>query len=327
MKWNLLRVKSTTVALCGVLLCFTVVRAVAEPIRKTSLRPDGSPIYWSIEHPEDGEKRGLLLIAQGSGCLPAIQNPRVAQVRSIARGFSVLLVEKYGVTHGYKPDNPMSDCPEEYFAHHTVSQRVDDAVQVIEELKKSDWWNGELVLFGGSEGGAVVARLTPRLEPDATIAFSSGLGESLAKSLWRVIPPAARKQAEEKFTEARENPQSTKIWGGNTYRWWADVVDDVPVNDLLKTRVPVLLVQGEKDRHAPVESARASRDAYAAADRCELTYWEFPDYDHFMTDSDGINNRKEVFKKIAGWVDSSVRDGAPGCLSQHSEPRKARYRK
>lgn len=310
MKRNSSGAKSAAVVLCGILLGSAALQVAAEPIRQTSLRADGSSIHWSLEYPENGGKRGLLLIAQGSGCLPAIQNPVVAQARSVAPGFSTLLVEKYGVSHGDRPENPISDCSEEYFAHHTVSQRADDVALVIGDLKKSDWWNGELVLFGGSEGGAVVARLAPRLQPDAVVVFSSGLGESLATSLPRVIPPAAAKQAAEKFAEARANPDSTEMWGGNSYRWWADIVDDVPVNHLLKAAVPVLLVNGEKDS---VESARAARDAYRAASRCELTYWELPDYDHFMTDSNGENHREEVFSRISAWIGSALGGDIPGC--------------
>ncbi|MGL6161694.1 alpha/beta hydrolase [Microbulbifer sp.] len=305
--WKNIRVLCTAVAL---LLGLAATPAAAEAARKISKRPDGSTIYWSIEHPSGSEPRGLLLIAQGSGCLPAIQNPTVAQGRSIAPDFSILLVEKYGVTHTDKPESPMSDCPEEYFARHTVSQRADDVVQVVGELKEADWWNGQLVLFGGSEGGAVVARLAPRLQPDAAVVFSSGLGESLAESLPRVIPPPAAREAEAKFAEARENPESSEVWGGNSYRWWADIVDDVLVNHLLKTEVPVLLVNGERDS---VQSARAARDAYKIANRCELTYWEFPDYDHFMTDSDGNNHRKEVFAKISEWIDSALSGGETNC--------------
>lgn len=302
--------KPAIVTVFGILLGLIAFQAAAEPVKKTSKRLDDSTIYWSIEHPSGGEPRGLLLIAQGSGCLPAIRNPTVAAARSIIPDYSTLLVEKYGVTHGDKPENPMSDCSEEYFAHHTVSQRADDVARVLSELKESDWWNGELVLFGGSEGGAVVARLAPRVQPEAAVVFSSGLGESLAESLPRVIPPEAAKMAGAKFAEARANPNSSEIWGGNSYRWWADIVDDVLVNHLLKTEVPVLLVNGERDS---TESARAARDAYKAANRCELTYWEFPDYDHFMTDSDGENHREEVFAKISEWIDSVLSGGETNC--------------
>jgi len=313
MKRNSLGAKSAAAALCGFLLGPATVQVIAEPILQTSERADDSPIHWSIEHPESGGKRGLLLIAQGSGCLPAIQNPVVARAGSVAPGFSTLLVEKYGVSHGDRPENPMNDCSEEFFAHHTVSQRADDVALVIGDLKKSDWWNGKLVLFGGSEGGAVVARLAPRLQPDAVVVFSSGLGESLATSLPRVIPPEAAKMADAEFAEARNNPHSTERWGGNSYRWWADIVDDVLVNHLLKTEVPVLLVQGARDQFAPVESGRATRDAYRAASRCELTYWELPDYDHFMTDSDGNNHREEVFSRISAWIGSAAGGDRPGC--------------
>lgn len=301
--------------LAGVGLMLTACVCNADVQLMHTMRADGSAIAWSLSDPVSAQnkKHGLLLIAQGSGCLPAIGNPSVNQAKLIAPDFSVLLVEKYGVNHRDKPKDPMKDCSADYFAHHTVSQRVDDVVQVIGELKKSNWWNGRLVILGGSEGGAVVARLTPLVQPDATVVFSSGLGLPLAQAIMQVIPPAVREEARQKLAEARDDPDSVEVFGGNSYRWWADVMDDVLINEPLKTHVPLLLVQGGRDQFAPVQSGRVSRDTYAAANRCELTYWEYPDYDHFMTDAAGKNHREEVFDRIAGWVGKTLSDGDTGC--------------
>ncbi|WP_295797681.1 hypothetical protein [uncultured Microbulbifer sp.] len=309
-------IKLLPVLLIAIFVSFTTIEAHAEPEKRVTKREDGSNIYWSIEHPNTDKRRGVLLIAQGSGCGPTTQNPTIASAKSIVSDYSVLLVEKYGVSHDDRPEDPMTDCSKDFFSHHTVGQRVADVSRVIKELKGSSWWSGELVLFGGSEGGAVVSRLTPLLRPIATVVFSSGPGASLAESLLSVIPPPAKKQANEVFKQARENPESTKMWGGNSYRWWADVVDDVQVKHLLKTNVPVLVVQGERDQFSPVESARAARRYYDDAGRCELTYWEFPDYDHFMTDSDGHNHRDEVFQKISKWIESTQSGSEQKCPIQ-----------
>ena len=271
-----------------------------------STRPDGSTLHWAITRPEGDSPTGILLVAQGSGCAPATANPAVAAAHAIAPHFALLTVEKVGVGPNDAPQDPVGECPEAYFVGHTVRQRVEDVAQVLSELRGARWWNGKLVLFGGSEGGAVVARLVPRLEPDAAVVFSTGLGETLAASLERVLPPLAAAEAEAKLAEARSQPQSREIWGGNSYRWWADVVDEVLVERLLETKVPVLLIQGARDSHAPVQSARAARDAYAAAGRSELTYWELEGYDHSMTDAAGVSHRDEVFTRIADWVARTV---------------------
>ncbi|WP_226643571.1 alpha/beta hydrolase family protein [Microbulbifer variabilis] len=301
------------IALIHILLIYGTQQVNADPLTNTSKRPDGSTIYWSIEHPSQSEPHGLFLIAQGSGCLPAIKNSSIQQAKKIAPNFAVLMVEKYGVTHHDSPEEPFKDCSQVYVANHTVEQRALDIVNIIEEQKRSDWWNGQLVLLGGSEGGAVVARLVPRLHPDAAMIFSSGLGKSFAEVLKDLVPPDVVKEVDAKLAFARANPNSGEVWGGNSIRWWADVADRVPVNDLLQSQSPVLLIHGTEDKSSPVSSARAARDAYASAGRCELSYWEYPGYDHFMTDSEGVNHREQVFNRMAIWLESTLAEGALGC--------------
>ncbi|WP_444892555.1 alpha/beta hydrolase family protein [Microbulbifer sp. TRSA001] len=307
--------KSAFITATGFLLAVLHVGVFAEPLLKVSKRPDGSALYWSLEQPSNNGKYGLFLIAQGSGCLPAVKNTTIQQAKEMAAGYAVLLVEKYGETHSDSPEEQFKDCSKVYVANHTVEQRAVDVVQIIEELRGADWWNGKLVLFGGSEGGALVARLAPRLNPDAAVVFSSGLGESFAQVLKSLVPPHVAKEVDAKLAYARANPESAEAWGGNSMRWWADVVDQVPVNDLLNSHAPVLLIQGTEDKSAPVSSSRATRDTYASAGRCELTYWEYPGYDHYMTDKDGVNHRKEVFERIAGWINNAALNGAPRCIS------------
>ncbi|WP_445362979.1 alpha/beta hydrolase family protein [Microbulbifer sp. ANSA003] len=306
--------KSAFITATGFLLAALHIGVSAEPLLKVSKRPDGSALYWSLEQPSNKGKYGLFLIAQGSGCLPAVKNTTIQQAKEMTAGYAVLLVEKYGVTHSDSPEEQLKDCSKAYVANHTVEQRAVDVEQIVDELRGADWWNGKLVLFGGSEGGDLVARLAPRLNPDAAVVFSSGLGESFAQVLKSLVPPHVAKEVDAKLAYARANPESAEVWGGNSMRWWADVVDRVPVNDLLNSHAPVLLIQGTEDKSAPVSSGRAARDAYASAGRCELTYWEYPGYDHYMTDKDGVNHRGEVFERIAGWINKAALNGAPGCI-------------
>lgn len=307
--------KSIFIPATGFLLAAFQLGVSAEPLLKVSKRPDGSALYWALEQPSTNGKYGLFLIAQGSGCLPAVKNTTIQQAKELAAGYAVLMVEKYGVSHSDSPEEQFKDCSKEYVANHTVEQRAVDVEQIIDELRGADWWNGKLVIFGGSEGGDLVARLAPRLNPDAAVVFSSGLGKSFPQVLKSLVPPHVAKEVDAKLAYARANPKSAEIWGGNSMRWWADVVDRVPVNDLLKSHAPVLLIQGTEDKSAPVSSGRAARDAYASAGRCELTYWEYPGYDHYMTDMDGVNHRGEVFERIAGWINKTALSGAPGCIS------------
>jgi len=47
---------------------------VAQPQLFEESRADGSAIHWTLDLPDAVEKVGLIVLAQGSGCLPAMQS-------------------------------------------------------------------------------------------------------------------------------------------------------------------------------------------------------------------------------------------------------------
>jgi hypothetical protein len=61
------------------------------------------------------------------------------------------------------------------------------------------------------------------------------------------------------------------------------------------------------DRSAPIDAARAASDLFAAAGRCNLTYWEFPGYDHAMMDVNGQSRIGQVLKQTSQWLSEQYR--------------------
>ena len=298
-----------TAAVTALLACGVAQAAAVQS--GTSARADGSLIHWSLTAPlsaapDARSPRGVLLVAQGSGCHPASASASVAAAHAVAPALALLTVEKYGVSPDDRPADAMADCSQDYRLHHTVSQRAADALQVLQGLRDAPGWSGPLVLFGGSEGGAVVAQLAPMAHPDAVVVLSSSLGETLAASIRRVVPPPVAEQLDGLLAQARRDPgpgaRPVSEWGGNSLRWWADVADTVPARALLSSAAPVLLVQGERDALAPVASARLAQQAYREAGHGGLTYWELPGHDHFMVDAHGVDQRDRVLGRVATWV-------------------------
>jgi pimeloyl-ACP methyl ester carboxylesterase len=163
----------------------------------------------------------------------------------------VLTVEKYGVEPHAKPIDPFEGCSAVFYAHHTVSQRVTDYERVLGELKREPWWNGQLVLFGGSEGGGAMSILAAKVNPTAVVIFSAAPGYSFGEIFKLSVPPAVAQHADNEFKKIEADPLSAKVCGGNSYRWWADILRQDMAADLLKAESPILLVQGERDTHAP----------------------------------------------------------------------------
>ena len=280
----------------------SAARTEAAPTDSVLKRDDGSSIYWTIDRQGGGAKQGVLLVAQGSGCLAAAENPNIAKAKRLLPDFAVVTVEKYGVEPHAKPKDPFEGCSAAFYAHHTVSQRVIDYQHVLDHLKHEQWWDGKLVMFGGSEGGAAVAILAPRVNATSVVIFSSAPGHSFAQLFKMTVPPEVAQHADEEFKKIKAAPTSAKVWGGNSYRWWTDILKQDMTADLLRTTSPVLLVQGERDNHAPVAIARQIRDEFQNAGRSNLTYWEFPGYDHAMQDEQGTSHLDEVMAQISKWL-------------------------
>jgi pimeloyl-ACP methyl ester carboxylesterase len=185
---------------------------------------------------------------------------------------------------------------------------------VLARVETSAWWNGRLVLFGGSEGGAAVSMLAPHVKPTAVIVFSTAPGRSFRETFKLAVPPNVAQQADLEFAKIKANPLSSKLSGGNSYRWWADILDHDLTADPLSVGAPILIVQGERDRSGPVQIASMARDDFERAGRCNLTYWEFPGYDHQMQDEAGASHIDEVMQRVSDWLLSKVSaEPSKGC--------------
>ena len=217
---------------------FHIGPAEAQTDWRQSLRPDGSSIDWAIDIPATGDTYGIAVLAQGSGCLPVAKSDNIALAKKAFSGFATVIVEKYGIVPDTETDDPFRDCPSAYHAHNTASQRVADYAQIIAELEEQPWWNGQLVLFGGSMGGTVMAQLAPLVTPDAAIFLSTGGGMTFGEMILRTIPEEAHSQIESQYDKIRKHPDSTELWAGYSYRFWADSLDHREVDDMLKTDIP-----------------------------------------------------------------------------------------
>lgn len=157
-------------------------------------------------------------------------------------------------------------------------------------------------MFGGSEGGAAISMLAATSKPTAIVVFSTALGQTFRESFALSVPPDVAAMAEIEFVKIKAQPNSPRLWGGNSYRWWADVLDHDYLADLLSVGAPILLVQGETDQSGAAKVARAAQERYRRAQRCNLTYWEFAGYDHQMLDEGGTSHVDEVMERISAWL-------------------------
>ncbi|WP_196778821.1 hypothetical protein [Lysobacter silvisoli] len=305
-------------------LASPLASAAAGAIEPHTLRPDGSAIRWRLDVPDAREGRvGLIVAMQGSGCEPASEGAAIEAVRAAFSGLAVVTVDKYGVEP--RPAVKTEECSAAFYRHHTLSQRVADYRQVVDSLRGAPWWNGDLLLLGGSEGGAIAAQLAGPLRAQTAIIISTGGGARFGDMFRSLLvdqmnqldmPAAQRPDIDAAFDHARQNPDSTQVWMSASFKFWADALSGIaPVESMLKADTQFLLIQGGRDAAPIVQAARAASDAYAKAGRCELTYWEFPGLDHAMKDGAGGDRMPEVLTEAHRWwlAKRAVGGGAAVC--------------
>lgn len=287
----------------------TLACLAANPALANSLtRPDGSIITYHLDRPAEAE--GIILIAQGSGCAPAATNPSLAAVRAAFPRHVAVTVEKSGVTPDAGIVDGFTDCPAEFHATYTLSQRIADYRAVFAHLRDNPALARlPLVLFGGSEGGLAVARLAETEAPQATIILSSGIGQTLAEIILSTLPPEGQGAVTAGFEAARADPEGDALFAGSSHRFWADILDQRALDSMIHASSPFLVIQGGLDRSSPPSASRPTLDAFAEAGRCSLTYWEFPGLGHGMETRDGTSRLEQVLEMAAYWAERPM----PAC--------------
>lgn len=271
-------------------------------------RPDGSLIHYTLDHPP-GRSAGMLVLAQGSSCLPGAASASLATLRAAFPDHTALIVEKAGITPDAAILEGHDDCPEAYRDRFTLSQRVADYESVLAALRtdQPDLF-ASLILFGGSEGGLAMEILATRIEADAIILLSGSVGTTFGDMVLAAAPPQAGPTIEAGFAEARANPDSSDMFSGHSLRFWADALDHRSSDYLLAVDSPTLLIHGGRDPAAGA-AHRPLLDLLAERGACHVTYWEFPSLDHAMIAPDGTARLDHIAHRVAQWAQAPL----PAC--------------
>ena len=221
-----------------------MLQAGEEYTRHTILRDlasDSEIIYYIFQ--PDQETYPIVVLCEGSYCAgQPIKTPSglLKNFLPILKNCNVglLTVEKWGV-NGSQVDE------KQFHVHNIITQRIQDHEQVIDHfiITKPNGWNGKLVFLGGSEGGDVATALTLNYAEKvlATIIFA-GIGlRSRQDEIWDHMESKRRDSSwceqwvlwwdgafknrddfDRKIESMIKNPDPTKWWYGQTYKYWAD---------------------------------------------------------------------------------------------------------
>ena len=137
---------------------------------------DGRQLQYHVERTETDEPIPLVVVIDGSGCLGAMRAgfaQLLAPSEYLDLSFARLVVGKSGVPSDQAdPDL----CSEEFLQNYSMQARVLDHMRILQELRISaNWWSGELLIFGWSDGGDVAAQLFAYTPDGNRLAFG-GVG-------------------------------------------------------------------------------------------------------------------------------------------------------
>lgn len=257
---------------------------------------DDRDLIFFVDRPEISQKVPILLSVDGSSCIgqlrPGVKDMYKPNGDSPVH-YARVMVEKPGVDPeaGYP-----SECSDDFLKYYTIEQRVIDHLRVLQHLNsQADWFNGEVYIWGWSDGGDIAAQLVayyPNVE--RAVLGAMGGGYTMAehfRDFW--VCPADKLEGQDRkacldsletqFQEMFDNPTWKKTWSGHDNSWkiWPTRLNSRLSNVLKDNQTPILIMQGEADFNStPAASARKLIKDLEAADNPYFTYWEIPGMKH-----------------------------------------------
>lgn len=240
-----------------ILLIFLTAKLAATPISHELKIGENSLTYY-LDIP-DSDSYPLLLVLEGSfveevGPRSILGLHKVLAQPLLESGIGLVFMEKRGVGKDHV-DVAL------FHRFNTVSQRINDHLQLIQHLKSHppQNWNGQLVILGGSEGGPIAIKLAHAAHPAACVVLAGCGDQPFAEFIWHVIEtiapedrhlanlPIDRTSYEAQIKTMKAEPDSTRFWFGQSYFFWADALDQTEYQEFLSLKCPAFVVSGSED--------------------------------------------------------------------------------
>lgn len=302
------------------ILCFFTLSLLAQensndkPLHIKIKRLNDSYIDVYYNKPIVENKLPVLIFCQGSG-YDSNTEGFLKILRQFDKKVIGLTIEKQGVQFGDKGDT----LSEIYKPNNMVYNRLYDYLRVLQYMKmNAAWWNGDVYVIGGSEGGLLAGMLAcyyPNVKALALFSFGGGLnfGEAwpISSGLQKKAEGASVAEIEKEITSVkdtlnhiRKNATYLKSYSGedNTYAWWASIIDLRLENALLDLDIPIFLAQGSEDLMAPPISAQKLNENFSKSGKTNLYYKEYKGYDHEYKDKNKKSHLVEVIMEAIKWM-------------------------
>lgn len=262
----------------------------SEPSFFSLPREDGSLIEGYASQPDSSLSFPIIIAIQGSTCESAFDWFLKLKEHADDFGYGLIVLEKQGISKD-------AIHPYEYAHNNSIDQRIDDYFLCLNNLNNSiiPGWNGEIVLWGESEGGIIAGELSSKIANlKAVMLFATGGGMQVVDEVKQAIQRKLEgkglsefeivqflSEFEDKTIEMLNDPSPDKKFLGNTYKWWSSLFSSKSIlSSLQDTRIPTYMVHGKKDEQIPIESADLIAQELNHQGKNILTYNKLGGYGH-----------------------------------------------
>jgi len=108
-----------------------------------------------------------------------------------------------------------------------------------------------------------------------------------------------------KLKEIYDNPDATdKFWLGHTYKRWNSFSKDIPLENMMKLDIPILIIAGGKDENSPILGLDYVKLEFTRKGKRNLTYKVYPNCDHWFNDQKmKVNKMDEMIEYVIKWIE------------------------
>ncbi|MEO0337616.1 MAG: prolyl oligopeptidase family serine peptidase [Bacteroidota bacterium] len=283
------------------------------------------------------QRKPLLVLLDGSGHLPiyslvkksdgttALYSSNPFRYNQLAETFHVVLISKPGVpfldsleVESYGAFMAAYQASSTYIQQLSLDWRVHSASLIIDYLinhLKIDRSN--ICAIGYSEGGQVVPKLALQNAKVTKIVNIVGGGlnqfndfitaERLKAQKGTISADSAQTKIDQlllQFEDIYNHPTSTtQFWLGHTYRRWASFCMDVPLENMLKLDIPILLISAGYDENSPITGIDYVALEFLRQKKTNLTYKVYPNNDHWFYNKELKQSQlREMIAFATNWI-------------------------
>ena len=265
--------------------------------------------------PEKENLKKLIIFAHGSG--PNDRDESVFENKPF-KNIAENLYEK-GIST-YRFDKRTLSNPESFNDKSSIDDEVtNDILNIILYFKNNaEFANYQIIVLGHSLGANLLPRIANKSNNISKIILLAGNSRPLSTLiieqydyLYKLTPSEELKEASQKIKEQIKvlnsksfslNTQKEKLPFNLSAFYWKSVLDYNPTTEIKKVKIPILILQGERDYQVSIKDFELWKTSLK--NNKNATFISYPKLNHLFITGDSPSNPKEY--EVKGKVDEKV---------------------